>query len=73
LQEHALDKGSLPTVQAVSKLFRTFCYQYKDQLMAGVIVAGWDPVDGGSVYEIPLGGTCVKQVRGRPGDAIVCA
>lgn len=29
--------------------------------MAGVIVAGWDPVDGGSVYNIPLGGTCMKM------------
>jgi 20S proteasome subunit beta 1 len=36
------------------------CYENKDNLMAGVIVAGWDPVDGGSVYSIPLGGTCLK-------------
>ena len=36
------------------------CYENKDQLLAGVIVAGWDPVDGGSVYSIPLGGTCLK-------------
>lgn len=36
------------------------CYQYKDQISAGVIVAGWDPVDGGSVYSIPLGGSCLR-------------
>jgi 20S proteasome subunit beta 1 len=36
------------------------CYENKNSLMAGVIVAGWDPVDGGSVYSIPLGGTCLK-------------
>lgn len=29
-------------------------------LQAGLIVAGWDPVEGGSVYAIPLGGTLVK-------------
>jgi len=29
--------------------------------MAGIICAGWDPKDGGSVYYIPLGGTLVKQ------------
>lgn len=29
--------------------------------MAGVIVAGWDPVEGGSVYNVPLGGTCIKM------------
>jgi 20S proteasome subunit beta 1 len=37
-----------------------FCYEYKDQISAGVIVAGWDPVDGASVYSVPMGGTCVK-------------
>jgi 20S proteasome alpha/beta subunit len=61
LGEHALDKGKAPTVQVASKLFRGICYQNKDRLLAGIIVAGWDAVDGGSVYEIPLGGTCVRQ------------
>jgi 20S proteasome subunit beta 1 len=37
-----------------------FCYEYKDRISAGVIVAGWDPVEGGSVYSIPMGGTCLK-------------
>jgi 20S proteasome subunit beta 1 len=37
-----------------------FCYEHKDKISAGVIVAGWDPVDGGSVYSIPMGGSCVK-------------
>ncbi len=29
-------------------------------LQAGLIVAGWDKHDGGSVFAIPLGGTIVK-------------
>jgi len=29
--------------------------------MAGVIIGGWDSVEGGSVYNIPLGGTCIKM------------
>ena len=29
--------------------------------MAGVIVGGWDPVEKGAVYNIPLGGTCIKM------------
>ena len=29
-------------------------------MSAGVIVAGWDEVHGGSVYSIALGGTCLK-------------
>jgi len=33
----------------------------QDALMAGVIVGGWDPVDGGSVYVLPLGGTLMKM------------
>ena len=28
--------------------------------MAGVIIAGWDPVEGGSVYTVTLGGTCLQ-------------
>ena len=36
------------------------CYDYKDRISAGVIVAGWDPVEGGSVYTVPMGGTCLK-------------
>lgn len=29
--------------------------------MAGVIVGGYDPIEGGSVYVIPLGGTLMKM------------
>ena len=29
--------------------------------MAGVIVGGWDPVHGGQVYNIPLGGALIKM------------
>ena len=29
--------------------------------MAGLIVGGWDPVEGGSVYVLPLGGTLMKM------------
>lgn len=29
--------------------------------MTGLICAGWDPYEGGQVYEIPLGGTLMKQ------------
>lgn len=40
---------------------RRLCYENKDNLMAGVIIGGWDPVEKGSVYNIPLGGTCIKM------------
>ena len=35
-------------------------YNNKDNFSAGLIVAGWDPVDGNSVYSIPMGGTILK-------------
>ncbi|GAA5933342.1 hypothetical protein JCM3775_000659 [Rhodotorula graminis] len=35
-------------------------YQNKDRLSAGLIVAGWDPINGGTVYNIPLGGGLFK-------------
>jgi 20S proteasome subunit beta 1 len=59
--EHAIEKNSLPTVAAVAKLFRTLAYENKDRLLAGLIIGGYDHVDGGSVYEVPLGGSLVKQ------------
>jgi len=40
---------------------KNICYQNKDQLSAGVIVAGWDPVEGGQVYNVVMGGSCLKQ------------
>jgi 20S proteasome subunit beta 1 len=48
-------------VKTAANLARRLCYQNKDNLLAGMIIAGWDPVHGGSVYEIPLGGTLMKQ------------
>ena len=40
---------------------KTICYNNKDNLMAGLICGGWDPYEGGQVYEIPLGGTIMRQ------------
>ena len=58
---HSIESDGLPNVKAAARLFRKVCYGNKDALMAGIIVAGWDPVDGPSVYTIPLGGAFVKQ------------
>jgi len=45
----------------VANLVKSICYENKDRLMAGMIVAGWDKSTGGSVYAVPLGGTLVKS------------
>mmetsp|Transcript_30442 Transcript_30442/g.44452 ORF Transcript_30442/g.44452 Transcript_30442/m.44452 type:complete len:236 (+) Transcript_30442:187-894(+) len=61
LSSLAIETGRCPTVKVAAHLMRRLCYENKDRLLAGVIVGGWDPVDGGSVYNIPLGGTCIKM------------
>ena len=53
--------GERPTVQTAAKLFEKLCYENKDQLSAGIIVAGWDKEVGPSVYNIPVGGGLFRQ------------
>lgn len=53
--------GSRPPVHTVASLFQTLCYENKDQLSAGIIVAGWDELEGGQVYNVPLGGGMFRQ------------
>ena len=50
-----------PTTHIGASLFQELCYQHKDQLSAGIIIAGWDKRKGGEVYSIPLGGSLHKQ------------
>lgn len=58
---HSVELGGEPLVGTTARLFRQICYQNKDQLMAGIIVAGYDEREGGQVYTVPLGGAMVKQ------------
>jgi len=60
LSQLAMQTGREPTVKTAAHLMRRLCYDNKDQLLAGVIVAGWDTVEGGSIYSISLGGSCCK-------------
>lgn len=53
----SVQSGENVQVSTAANLFRKLCYENKDNLMAGIIVAGWDKHDGGSVYNIPLGGS----------------
>lgn len=36
-------------------------YANKNMLMGAMIVGGWDPVEGGQIYGVPIGGTLVQQ------------
>ncbi|KAJ9645085.1 Proteasome subunit beta type-1 [Coniosporium tulheliwenetii] len=50
-----------PTTQTAAAIFQELCYDNKDQLSAGMIIAGYDHRHGGQVYSIPLGGSLHKQ------------
>ncbi|CAD2220591.1 20S proteasome subunit beta 1 [Angomonas deanei] len=47
-------------VATAANLFQKMCYANKWNISAGIIVAGYDSLNGGSVYSIPSGGSCVK-------------
>ncbi|KAF8450376.1 nucleophile aminohydrolase [Boletus edulis BED1] len=53
--------GAPPSVAATAASFEKLCYENKDALSAGIIVAGWDNEVGPSVYNIPLGGGLFRQ------------
>lgn len=51
-----------PSIETSASIFKTICYDNKDYLTAGIIVAGFDDKKGsGEVYSIPLGGSVHKQ------------
>jgi len=56
IEFHRMEMGEEPLVKTVAHMFKQLCYDYRDQLMAGIIVAGWDKVNGGQVYSIPISG-----------------
>lgn len=60
LQLYTQVHGHEPPVAIAANMFQSVCYANKDQLSAGIIVAGWDEVTGPSVYNIPLGGGLFK-------------
>ena len=61
LSMHAIEMGAQPEVKTSASIFQQLCYNNRENLTAGIICAGWDKVNGGSVYTIPMGGMCVKQ------------
>merc|ERR1712130_697117 len=61
LDVHSAQLGEDPDVHTAANFFQKLCYDNKNAVSAGIIVAGWDKFDGGSVYCIPLGGAMVRQ------------
>jgi 20S proteasome subunit beta 1 len=48
----SLEQGEPPLVETAANIFRQLCYDYRDQLTAGIIVAGWDKRKGGQVMQL---------------------
>ncbi|KAG9338999.1 hypothetical protein JZ751_024397 [Albula glossodonta] len=55
--------GSAADTQAVADAvtYQLGFHRYREELMAGIIVAGWDKRRGGQVYTVPMGGMLVRQ------------
>jgi len=60
LTQHVTELGEAPTVNTAANLFRMIAYNNKDNLSAGLLIAGYDEKRGGQVFSIPLGGTLHK-------------
>lgn len=56
-----MELGTEPLVETAANVFRDMCYNYRDSLSAGILVAGYDQRKGGQIYSIPIGGMCVRQ------------
>lgn len=56
-----IELGSQPLVHTAATIFKELCYNYRDSLTAGIIVAGYDDVKGGQVYCVPIGGMLQRQ------------
>lgn len=39
-------------MRTAARLFQQSCYRYREELSAGIIVAGWDPRRGGQVRSL---------------------
>jgi len=61
LEFHEIESGEPALVRSAAAVFQDMCYNYRDQLSAGIIVAGWDARHGGQVYSVPIGGMLVRQ------------
>lgn len=61
LDQYAISYGREPSAKVAAALFRKLCYENKNVLTAGIIVAGFDEKTGGEIYSVPIGGSVHKQ------------
>lgn len=51
LSSYSIEMGEMPLVETAANIFREIIYNYRESLMAGIIVAGWDNRKGGQVRD----------------------
>lgn len=61
LEHYSISFGRQPTAKTAASLFRKLCYENKNMLTAGIILAGYDEKTGGEIYSIPIGGSMHLQ------------
>jgi|TARA_B100000524_G_scaffold301421_2_gene176145 20S proteasome subunit beta 1 len=61
LDSHRMEYGRAPKVATAARFFQQMCYQNKDMLTAGIIIAGWDEMKGGQVFALPIGGALMER------------
>ncbi|XP_041069388.1 proteasome subunit beta type-9-like [Carcharodon carcharias] len=60
MELHSIETEDAPLVQAAATLVKNISYKYKEELLAHLIVAGWDRKLKGQVYAT-LGGMLIRQ------------
>jgi 20S proteasome subunit beta 1 len=58
---HSIELNNSPLVHMAARLFKEMCYRCREDLMAGIIIVGWDPQEGGQVSSVPMKGMMVRQ------------
>lgn len=61
LNMYSIEFNELPLVKTAANITRQLCYDNKEMLLAAIIIGGWDHIEGGQVYQIPLGGMLHRQ------------
>ena len=55
-----MELGEDPRVEVAAKIMQEICYDYRDSLMADIILCGWDKYKGGQVCIIYFARFCLR-------------
>uniref|UniRef100_A0A8C9GCZ0 proteasome endopeptidase complex n=1 Tax=Piliocolobus tephrosceles TaxID=591936 RepID=A0A8C9GCZ0_9PRIM len=62
---HSIELNEPPLVHTAASLVKEMCYPYREDLMVGIIIAAWDPQEGGQVYSsFAIGGSGSSYIYG---------